>query len=191
MQPEREMQRIPYPDVSTLPETMRKMLAGTPLNVVRIGALASPPLFEAQGQLGWAVANPSVLEPRIRETAVLRVAYLSHSAYELNHHIPLARAAGLSREEIVAIETGRYAQLDPVLAAICRFTDEVVPLITPSDATLAELRKQVSDQIVINLVLTIGCYMSIARLIAVTGIELDDAPLTHLSSGLNDPSRQS
>jgi hypothetical protein len=31
--------------------------------------------------------------------------------------------------------------------------------------------------------------MSIARLIAVTGIELDEAPLRHLSSGLEDPSR--
>jgi hypothetical protein len=41
----------------------------------------------------------------------------------------------------------------------------------------------------VNLILTIGCYMSIARLIAVTGIELDEASLTHLSKGLEDPSR--
>jgi hypothetical protein len=34
-------------------------------------------------------------------------------------------------------------------------------------------------------VLTIGCYMSIARLIAVTGIEHDAAALTHLPSSLN------
>ncbi len=60
------MQRIPYPDVTRLPELMQKMLAGTPLNVVRIGAHASPLLFEAQGRLGWAIANPEVLDPRLR-----------------------------------------------------------------------------------------------------------------------------
>jgi 4-carboxymuconolactone decarboxylase len=183
------MPRIPYPDVSALPETMQKMLAGTPLNVVRMAAHASQPLFEAQGKLGWAVADASVLDPKIRETAILRVALISVSTYELHHHIPLARAAGLTQAQIEAIEKKNYAALDPVLAAVCRFTDEVVQLLSPSDATLAELRSKVSDQIVVNLVLIIGCYMSIARLIAVTGIELDEAPLKHLSSGLEDPSR--
>ena len=183
------MPRIPYPDVSTLPETMRKMLEGTPLNVVRMGAHASPALFEAQGKLGYSVADPAVLEPHIREAAILRVAFLSRSAYELHHHIPLARAAGLTASDLQAIETQRYGPLDPLLAAVCRFTDEVVTLLTPSDPRLTELRALVSDRTLVNLVLTIGCYMSIARLIAVTGIEPDEASLTHLSSGLEDPSR--
>jgi 4-carboxymuconolactone decarboxylase len=183
------MPRIPYPNLSALPDTMRKMLAGTPLNVVRMGAHASPVLFEAQGKLGWAIADSTVLAPRLRETAILRVAHLCGSYYELHHHIPLAAAAGLTRNEMEAIENKRYADLDPVLAAICRFVDEVVVQVSPSDATLAALRTQVSDQILVNLILTIGCYMSIARLIAVTGIEPDEAALTHLSSGLQDPSR--
>jgi 4-carboxymuconolactone decarboxylase len=183
------MPRIPYPDVSALPETMRKMLAGTPLNVVRMGAHASPMLFEAQGKLGWALADATVLAPRLRETAILRVAHLSSSEYELHHHIPLAAAAGLTQTEIAAIGSKRYSDLDAVLAAVCRFVDEVVVMITPSEPALAALRAQVSDQILVNLVLTIGCYMSIARLIAVTGIEPDGAALTQLSSGLQDPSR--
>lgn len=182
------MPRIPYPDVGTLPETMRKMLAGTPLNVVRMGAHASPALFQAQGQLGYAIANPEVLEPRIREAAILRVAYLSASRYELHHHIPLAAAAGVSEADMQHIRSGSYVALDPVLAAVCHFTDEVVQSIAPSDTTLAALRALLSDQVLVNLILTIGCYMSIARLIAVTGIEPDEAALQHLSSGLQDPS---
>jgi 4-carboxymuconolactone decarboxylase len=183
------MSRIPYPDVSQLPETMRKMLAGTPLNVVRIGALASPPLFEAQGQLGWAIANPEVLEPRLRETVILRVAHLSESRYELHHHVPLGRAAGLTEAQLRAIERCEYGGLPPLLAAAARFTDEVVTQLSPSDATLAALRAFASDQVVVNLTLAIGCYMSIARLIAVTGIEPDATSLSHLSSSLQDPSR--
>jgi 4-carboxymuconolactone decarboxylase len=178
------MPRIPYPDVSLLPESMQKTLAAVPLNVVRINAHASQPLFEAQGQLGRAVANPAVLDPRLRETVVLRVAWLSNSEYELHHHIPLGRAAGLTEAELSAIASGSYAALDPLLAAAARFTDEVVTQLSPSDQTLAQLRHVASDQILVNIVLTIGCYMSIARLIAVTGIEPDAVALTHLPSSL-------
>lgn len=181
------MPRIPYPDVSALPETVQKMLEGTPLNVVRIGAHASPALFEAQGRLGYAVADPEVLDPKLREATILRVAHLSGSEYELHHHVPLAASAGLSQAEITAIGAQDYGALSPVLAAVCRFADEVVSDGNASDETLAGLRGQVSDQVVVNLVLTIGCYMSIARLIAVSGIELDADALGNLPSGLDDP----
>jgi 4-carboxymuconolactone decarboxylase len=180
------MPRIPYPDVSALPEMVQKMLAGTPLNVVRIGAHASPVLFEAQGRLGWAIANPEVLDPRLRETVILRVAHLSNSAYELHHHLPLGRAAGLTEAELSAIARQDYAGMDELRAAAARFTDEVVTQLSPSDATLARLRELASDQVVINIVLAIGCYMSIARLVAVTGIELDLDALGHLPSSLED-----
>lgn len=178
------MQRIPYPDLATLPEITRQTVASVPLNIVRICAHASLPLFEAQGQLGRAVATPDVLEPRLRETVILRVAYLSNSDYELHHHIPLGRAAGLTEAELGFIASGNYATLDPLLAAAAHFTDEVVSQLTPSDATLDQLRRISSDQIVVNIVLAIGCYMSIARLIAVTGIERDDTALTHLPDKL-------
>jgi len=182
------MPHIPYPDVSTLPDTVRTMLEGTPLNVVRIGAHASPELFQAQGQLGWAIAKPDVLAPPVRETTILRVAYLSNSAYELHHHIPLGKAAGLTDAELTAIATQDYAGLDPLLAAVARFTDEVVVHLAPSAATLDALRAHVPDRVLVNILLTIGCYMSIARLIAATGIEIDDHPLQHLASGTDDPS---
>jgi alkylhydroperoxidase family enzyme len=179
------MQRIPYPDTSRLPEATQRTLAAVPLNVVRISARASQPLFEAQGQLGRAVANPEVLEPRLRESVILRVAHLSNSDYELHHHIPLGRAAGLTEDELAAISSGNYGALNPLLAAAARFTDEVVTQLSPSDDTLANLRKVASDQILINIVLAIGCYMSIARLIAVTGIEPDAHALDHLPSSLD------
>ena len=180
---ESDLPRIPYPDVAGLPETAQKILAGTPLNVVRIGAVASLPLFEAQGRLSYAIADPEVLEPRIREAAILRVAHLSNSAYELHHHRPLARAAGLTEDNLEAIEHRAYHRLDPTLAAVCRFTDEVVLELAPSDATLASLRALVSDQVVVNVVLAAGCYMTVARLIATAGIELDETPLEHLTTG--------
>jgi alkylhydroperoxidase family enzyme len=179
------MQRIPYPDFDKLPEVTRQTLAAVPLNVVRINAHASQSLFEAQGKLGQAVANPEVLEPCLRETVILRVAHLSNSDYELHHHIPLGRAAGLTESDLAAIASRNYTALNPLLGAAARFTDEVVVQLSPTDETLAQLRTVATDQIVVNIVLTIGCYMSIARLIAVTGIELDAESLRHLPSSLD------
>jgi 4-carboxymuconolactone decarboxylase len=183
------MPRIPYPDVSKLPESVQKTLVAVPLNVVRMCAHASVPLFDAQGQLGRAVAIPEVLDPKLRETVILRVAHLSNSGYELHHHISLARGAGLTDADLTAIAGQNYAALAPLLGAAARFTDEVVTQISPSDETLASLRKLASDQIVMNIVLTIGCYMSIARVIAVTGAELDTDALEHLPSTLNERAR--
>jgi 4-carboxymuconolactone decarboxylase len=180
------MSRIPYPDVSKLPEPAQKALANAPLNVVRMCAHASSPMFEAQGKLGMAIARPDVLDPSLRETVILRVAHLSNSAYELHHHIPLGRTAGLTEPQLSAIASRNYSPLPPLLAAAARFTDEVVTLLSPSDETLTNLRNLCSDQIVVNIVLTIGCYMSIARLIAVTGIAPDAHALTHLRTSHED-----
>ena len=180
------MSRIPYPEVSTLHEAAQKALAGTPLNVVRMAAHASPPMFEAQGKLGMAIARPEVLEPSLRETVILRVAHLSNSAYELHHHIPLGRAAGLTEPQLAAIASRDYAALPRLLAAAACFTDEVVTQLSPSDEALSNLRNLASDQIVVNIVLTIGCYMSIARLIAVTGIVPDAHALTRLPTSHDD-----
>jgi alkylhydroperoxidase family enzyme len=183
------MPRIPYPEVSKLPEATQKTLANVPLNIVRMCAHASQELFDAQGALGRAVANPESIEPRLRETVILRVAYLAKSDYELHHHVPLGRAAGLTDTELDAIARANYGALNPLLAAAARFTDEVVTQLTPSDATLANLRKMASDRIVVNIVLTIGCYMSIARLAAVSGIEPDASSLTHLPSRPDERAR--
>lgn len=185
------MTRIPYPDVSVLPETVQKMLEGTPLNVVRMGAHAAPALFEAQGRLGYAVADPEVLDPKLREATILRVAHLCNSEYELHHHVPLAKSAGLSDADIAAIGAQDYGALPPLLAAVCRFADEVVVDGNASDETLAGLRALTSDQVVVTLILTAGCYMSIARLIAVSGIALDADALGNLPSGLDDPALSS
>lgn len=180
------MQRIPFPDISTLPEIVQKMLAGTPLNIVRVGANASPSMFQAQGQLSYAIADPDVLHPRLRETVILRVAYLSISTYELRHHVALGRKMGLTESDLSAIARQDYTDLEPLLAAAARFTDEVVLGTTASDETLAALRAVASDQTVINIVLAIGVYMSMARLIAVTGIEPDEQAIDHLPKGLDD-----
>ena len=176
------MPRIPYPDPATLPEAVQAMLGSAPLRVVRMASHASPAAFLAQSRLSQAIADPEALDARIRETAILRVAHLSYSAYVLKQHLSLARKAGLSSEEIEAIGAQHYNNLEPVLAATARFTDEIVRNISPSDEALAALRSHVSDQALVNISLAVGHYMSIIRLIALAGISPDEQALTSIAA---------
>jgi alkylhydroperoxidase family enzyme len=180
------MPRIPYPDVSKLEPEVQKMLAGIPINVVRMAAHASPALFKASGELGYGISTPANLDPKLRETAILRVGYLCNSKYELHQHLSIARAVGLTKAEIDAIGSTDYERLDPVLAAVARFTDDVVRNVSPSDANLAALRALVPDRTLINLVMCIGHYGTVARIIAVTGIEPDEEALQHLPTSADE-----
>jgi 4-carboxymuconolactone decarboxylase len=183
------MPRIPYPDVTTLDPMVQKMLAGTPLNIVRMAAHASPALFQAAGQLGYGISTPDNLDPLLRETAILRVGYLCNSKYELHQHLSIAKAVGLTDEQIEAIGVMQYESLEPRLAAVARFTDDVVRNVAPSDETLGELRKHVTDRVVINLVMCIGHYGTVARIIGVTGIEPDEEALQHLPTNADEQAR--
>ncbi len=88
------MPRIPYPDITQLPEVTQKTLA---MRAAQCRAhLCRMPRRTCSKRRGSSAApspHPEALEPRLRETVILRVAYLSNSDYELHHHVPLGRAA--------------------------------------------------------------------------------------------------
>jgi alkylhydroperoxidase family enzyme len=112
------------------------------------------------------------------------VAWLSGCEHELHQHLTLAREAGLSEEDLNAIETGDYDRHGPRLAAIARFTAATVRDLSPSNEVLTAVRGHVSDQVLVNIVLTTECYTGPARLIMVTGLELDTNRLEALPQGL-------
>lgn len=177
------MQRVPFPDEQKLEPQVRKTLESLPLNVVRMSANGSPQVFEAFGRMGGAVAGKVAFSHQVREAVILRVAHISRSEYELHHHVSIALSLGVSEEAINAIARQDYAALEPGMAAAAKFADEVVPTGNCSDAVLSEVRRHYGERGVIDLLFLIGLYMAVARVIAVTGIELDNVPLKKLSEG--------
>ena len=179
------MTRIPYPDPATLSETVRATLARAPINIMKMVANASEPVFNGFGQFSGAFYQPSGLDPMLREVAILRVGYLSKSAYEVFHHEGLGRQIGLTDAQIAAIKAGRPdSVLTPAQAAVMAFADDVIVNVRAGDATLAAARTHLSDQAVVDLILVIGLYMTVSRLLETAGVELDRAPIdTELTSG--------
>jgi alkylhydroperoxidase family enzyme len=179
------MTRIPYADPANLSETVKATLARAPINIMRMVANASEPVFNGFGQFSAGFYQPSELDPVLREVAILRVGYISKSAYEVFHHEGLGRQVGLSDAQIAAIKAGRP---DPVLTeaqqAVMAFADDVILNVRAGDVTLAAVRKHLPDRAVVDLILVIGLYMTVSRLLETAGVELDKAPIdTELTSG--------
>ena len=177
------MSRIPYPPLDSLSAIKRERAADPTrqlLNVSRMAFHATDALWKAQAELGRATIQHAELEPRLREMVIVRVAWLEQSEYELFHHRPIARRAGVSSAELAAIEGGDLSTLGARERALVAFVSEVVDEVAPADPTLAEARNHFSDQLLFETVVIIGSYMMTARIAAVGGVELENEPVSAL-----------
>jgi 4-carboxymuconolactone decarboxylase len=176
------MSRIPYPPMESLSEVKKQRIFDPSrkvvLNVSLMALHASDALWKAQADLGRATIYEAELDRRLREMAIVRVAWLERSEYELFHHRAIAKTAGVTAEELAAIQGGDLAVLGPQERALMDFVSEVVDEVAPSDATVTAAREYFTDRLLFETVVIIGSYMMTARIAAVGGVELEDAPVT-------------
>jgi AhpD family alkylhydroperoxidase len=170
------MARLPYVELESAPDAVRQTLERLPvqLNIFRMMAHAET-CFRPLVRLGTAILSEQRLDARLRELAILRIAQLSGARYEWVQHEPIARTVGVSETQIAALARGSiddpaFADLDSV---VLRFTTEVVNTVKASDATFAEMRRHFSPREIVELLLAIGFYMTIARLAETTATDVD------------------
>ena len=169
------MARVPYLGPEQVAEEYRSLLA-RPANLFK--ALGnSPEGLRSFGRLGGFIRNDSTLDPRLREMAILQVGYLTRTAYEWTHHIKLATAEfGVTADDIraIGVETaGRasgLARLDRVVLCAAR---EMTSGLTISDATWAELASELSPEHLVDLVLTVGYYNLVVRVLQTLQIDVE------------------
>jgi alkylhydroperoxidase family enzyme len=168
--------RIPYPDVESLSAEKRAVLFGDApvLNISRMSMHASDELWKSWRSFARVAFHASKLDPGLRELVILRVAYLSRSEYEIYHHLSSAVELGVPAEKCSAMESGDFACLAPEERAAVEFASQIVESGSPSDPTLAEIRRHYVDEIVFNIVLLTGAYMTVARIIATGGLQCDE-----------------
>jgi alkylhydroperoxidase family enzyme len=130
------------------------------------------------GQLP-AMANAlraSSLDPLLREAVILRVAALSNSAYERFQHLGPALSSGWTERQIGHIEMGEWDSLPKGFKEILALVDELAAGATVDDALLAQVRSFLSDSDLVTVIVLIGHYMTVARILSVLGVELDATP---------------
>jgi 4-carboxymuconolactone decarboxylase len=120
------------------------------------------------------VLGKSTLPPREREIVILRIGYLCRAGYEWGQHVLIARAAGLSDEEIRKIEVGASAPgLSDLDRLLLQATDELHADAHVTDATWDALAKYLSTQQLMDLVFTVGQYNLVSMALNSFGVQLD------------------
>ncbi|HEY5855274.1 MAG TPA: carboxymuconolactone decarboxylase family protein [Aldersonia sp.] len=139
--------------------------------------LRHPDLTEAFLGFNVHLLFRSTLSPRIRELAILRVAHRRDSAYEWAHHEELARAAGLSDDQIAGVRSGKLA--DDFDRVVLDAVDELDGTSQISDPTWAALGARLDDRQRMDLIFTVGGYALLAMAFNTFGVELEHDELEH------------
>jgi alkylhydroperoxidase family enzyme len=173
------MPRIPYADPQTYSETAKQAVARSSINLQRMMAGLSDNVLAGVGPFLSSFYNNSSLPAPLREIAILTVGTRSNSSYEVMQHKPLAKLVGLTDGQISAVEHGGQhpGVLDARQQAVLDFTDELIAKVKVTDATLARARGQLSDRQILDLIMLVGGYMMVARLLETTGVEHDATPI--------------
>jgi alkylhydroperoxidase family enzyme len=85
-------------------------------------------------------------DTRLRELMIMRIGWVTGSAYEWTNHWRVATTAGIPPEDILAVRDWRNSdRLTPADRAILAATDESLAGKSISDATWAEVAKYITD----------------------------------------------
>jgi 4-carboxymuconolactone decarboxylase len=132
-----------------------------------LGLLARhPALARAFLTFNVHLLSASSLPPRVRELAILRVAWRRRCRYEWAQHVAIARRAGITDDEIAQVRAA-----DSTL--ISRAVDELDEGSCLSDETYQALAAELDDRQLLDLVFTIGTYALLAMTFNTFGVELD------------------
>ena len=137
----------------------------------------SPDMARAFNGVGSFIRFKSKLDPRLRELAILQVGWMERSEYEFTHHVKIGKEFGVTDEDIqglMAETEGKPSKLEPLAKAILKGAREMVRDIGMSEATFAEIKKDLSNEHMTDLVLTIAFYCAVVRVLAT--MKIDNEP---------------
>jgi alkylhydroperoxidase family enzyme len=171
------MARIPYVEPVEAPPAVREVydvLGREPLNIFKLIANAES-AFRPFMRFGAAILGALELDPKLRELAILRVAQLSDARYEWVQHAAIAAGIGIPDAQIAALERGEieadcFGELE---RRVLRFTTESVRDVRVSQATFDALAEHFSPRLIVELLLTIGQYMMVARVMEACAIDIE------------------
>jgi alkylhydroperoxidase family enzyme len=169
------MARLPYLEPADVAPEYRDMLKrNTNLHKLLVN---SPDMARAFNGVGSYIRFKSKLDPRLRELAILQVGWLEKSEYEFTHHVKIGKEFGVTDadlEGLFAETAGKPSKLEPLVRAVLKGAREMVRNLAMSDATFAEIRQQLSEEHMVDLVLTIAFYCAVVRVLAT--MKIDNEP---------------
>jgi alkylhydroperoxidase family enzyme len=111
---------------------------------------------------------------RLRELLILRTAFRFDGRYEWAHHIELATAQGITREELSAL--GGDLSLvgwDPFERAALTAVDETADLGAVTDGTWTVLAQRLDDGELVELVMLVAHYLMLSTVLRSLRVPLE------------------
>jgi alkylhydroperoxidase family enzyme len=170
------MPLISYADMAHAPQEVREAFSRMPrkLNVMKMLANAAAAFVPCM-RLGGAILGRQKLKPQLRELVILTVSQLEGGTYEWVQHVSIAEAAGVGKTKIEAIEAGRFdaSCFDDREQALLRFACEVIEKVRADEETVRAATRYFGPQEIVEIIVTCGFYMMLARLTETTRTEMD------------------
>jgi 4-carboxymuconolactone decarboxylase len=170
------MALLPYVDESKAPEKTREILhrGKVTLNVARMIA-NSDAAFYPFSMLGNSLLTRGKLNAKLRELAILRTAKVSRSVYEWTQHVPIAKSTGCTDEQVAALDNWESARcFNDLERLVLKFTDEVARNVKGTHETLEALKKHMGATEIVELILSVGFWGMVARVLETTEVDLED-----------------
>jgi len=162
-----------YSDASKFTQEQREQFNRLPINLTRM--LLHCPVEMVKSFLDFGLSfRTGNLDPKLRELVILRMGTLRGSSYELLHHLPGARVAGLSETEISAITSAKPSGLNEKLSLMLQLADDCSQLGKVSDSNSEKLAKIFSVPEIAEATLLAGFYEMVACFLETTGVKLDE-----------------
>jgi len=145
------------------------------LNIFRMAA-NSETTFRPFLGLGTAILASKTFDAKLREMVILQVGKISRGAYEWIQHVPIAQACGVTNEQILALEQGNLdaACFGAEDKAVLRFATDACRNVKASKETFNEVAKHLSPGQIVELLMIVGFYRTVAVLTESTDIEIDE-----------------
>ena len=167
------MARIEYCDTSKSNERTKEILGkNRNANIFRMMA-HSPSYFEQYCRLGGAIRHRGELDPVVRELAITRTGILCEAEYEVVAHKRIGRNVGVTDEQNAALHDWEPATcFNDVQRAALAFTDEIVGLRRPTDATFKAIAAKLTPAALVELQLSVGFYIMTSKFLETFDIDL-------------------
>lgn len=115
------------------------------------------------------------LTRRQTEIAVLRVGWKTRSRYEWGQHIDIGQRIGLTASDILRASEGPDAPgWNECEGAIVRAVDELLDDRVICDTTWRVLSKYFNERLMIELIMLVGSYATLAGALNSLGVQLED-----------------
>jgi alkylhydroperoxidase family enzyme len=167
------MARMAYCDTAKSNERTREILGkNRNANIFRMMA-HSPSYFEQYCRLGGAIRHKGELDPVLRELAITRTGILCEAPYEVAAHKRIGRNVGVTDEQNAGLEDWKSANcFNELQRAALAFTDEVVRLRRPTDATFNAIASKLSPAALVELQISVGFYVMTSKFLETFDIDM-------------------